>query len=100
MLFRNVRTFMKNAGGTTDDIVHMRVMVKEMKYRDSIDKEWVRMFPSDNDRPARRADIVEVPVYQRVVPSRNFRRALVCLYDHRNVVRSVPVALCRLTPEG
>jgi 2-iminobutanoate/2-iminopropanoate deaminase len=60
MLFNNVRTFMKNAGGTTDDIVHMRVMLKAMNYRDSIDKEWVKMFPSDKDRPARRADIVDV----------------------------------------
>ena len=60
MLFRNVRTFMKNAGGTTDDIVHMRVMLKAMNYRDFIDKAWVKMFPNDKDRPARRADIVEV----------------------------------------
>jgi len=60
MLFRNVRTFMKNAGGTPDDIVHIRVMLKAMNYRDSIDKEWVKMFPNEKDRPARRADIVEV----------------------------------------
>ncbi|MBI2540318.1 MAG: RidA family protein [Deltaproteobacteria bacterium] len=54
-LFRNIRTFMKNAGGTPDNIAHMTVFLKEEKLRDSINKEWVKMFPDEKDRPARHA---------------------------------------------
>lgn len=54
-LFRNIRTFMKNAGGTPDNIAHMTVFLKEEKHRDPINKEWVKMFPDEKDRPARHA---------------------------------------------
>jgi enamine deaminase RidA (YjgF/YER057c/UK114 family) len=54
-LFRNIRTFMERAGGTTDDIGHMTVYLKEEKYRDSINKEWIKMFPDEHNRPARHA---------------------------------------------
>lgn len=52
-LFRNIRTFMELAGGTPDNIIRMTVYVKEEQYRDSINKEWLKMFPDDNNRPAR-----------------------------------------------
>ena len=44
-LFRNVRTFMELAGGTPADIGHMTVYLKEERYRESINKEWLKMFP-------------------------------------------------------
>lgn len=53
VLFRNIRTFMEHAGGTPDDIIRMTVYVKEEQYRDSINKEWLKMFPDENNRPAR-----------------------------------------------
>lgn len=46
---------MENAGGAPDNIAHMTVSLKEEKYRDSINKEWVKMFPDEKDRPARHA---------------------------------------------
>jgi 2-iminobutanoate/2-iminopropanoate deaminase len=55
VLFRNIRTFMEQAGGTPDDIVQMSVFLKEEQYRESINKEWVKMFPDKDDRPARHA---------------------------------------------
>lgn len=55
VLFRNLRTFMKNAGGTPGHIAHMTVFLKEEKYRESINKEWLKMFPDEKDRPARHA---------------------------------------------
>jgi len=55
LLFRNIRTFMERAGGTTDDIGHMTVYLKEEKYRESINKEWVKMFSDEHNRPARHA---------------------------------------------
>jgi 2-iminobutanoate/2-iminopropanoate deaminase len=53
VLFRNIRTFMEHAGGTPDDIIRMTVYVKEEQYRDSINKEWLKMFPDEKNRPAR-----------------------------------------------
>ena len=52
-LFQNVRTFMELAGGTPANIGHMTVYLKEERYRESINKEWLKMFPDKNDRPAR-----------------------------------------------
>lgn len=52
-LFRNIRSFMKQAGGTPENIIRMTVYVKEEQYRDSINKEWLKMFPNEEDRPAR-----------------------------------------------
>lgn len=60
VLFRNIRTFMKNAGGTPDNIARMTVFLKEEKYRESINKEWVKMFPNEKDRPARHAVTTEL----------------------------------------
>ena len=60
VLFRNIWTFMKNAGGTPDNIAHMTVFLKEEKYRESINKKWVKMFPNEKDRPARHAVTTEL----------------------------------------
>ncbi|MFQ5918082.1 MAG: RidA family protein [Candidatus Binatia bacterium] len=60
VLFRNIRTFLEQAGGTTDDIVRMTVYLKEERHRESINKEWLKMFPNENDRPARHAIKAEV----------------------------------------
>ena len=54
-LFENIRSFMKEAGGTVDDIGHMRVLLKDDQYRDAINDEWNKMFPNPESRPARHA---------------------------------------------
>jgi 2-iminobutanoate/2-iminopropanoate deaminase len=54
-LFQNVRTFMAQAGGTTDAIIRMTVYVSDEKYRETINHEWLKMFPDAHDRPARHA---------------------------------------------
>jgi len=59
-MFRNLRTFMERAGGTPDHIVHMTVYMKDEKYRDNVNKEWVKMFPNEDDRPARHAVKIEL----------------------------------------
>ncbi len=55
VLFQNIRRFMEAAGGTTDHIIRMTVYLKEEKYRDHINQEWLKMFPDEKDRPARHA---------------------------------------------
>lgn len=54
-MFRNLRLFMEAAGGTPDNIAHMTVFLKEEKYRDPVNKAWLKMFPDEHDRPARHA---------------------------------------------
>ena len=54
-MFRYLRLFMEQAGGAPDNIGYMKVYLKEEKYRDSVNKAWVKMFPDEHDRPARHA---------------------------------------------
>lgn len=54
-MFRNLSLFMESAGGTPDHIAQMRVYLKDEKYRDHINKSWLKMFPDEHNRPARHA---------------------------------------------
>jgi enamine deaminase RidA (YjgF/YER057c/UK114 family) len=54
-MFRNLQLFMESAGGTPDNIAYMKVYLKEEKYRDAVNKSWLKMFPDEHDRPARHA---------------------------------------------
>ena len=55
VLFRNIEKFMQLAGGTPENIGHMTVFLRDEKYRDSINKAWLKMFPDEHNRPARHA---------------------------------------------
>jgi 2-iminobutanoate/2-iminopropanoate deaminase len=59
-MFRNLRLFMEKAGGTPDNIAHVKVYLKDEKYRDAVNQSWVEMFPDEHDRPARHAFKVEL----------------------------------------
>jgi enamine deaminase RidA (YjgF/YER057c/UK114 family) len=59
-MFRNLRLFLERAGGTPDNVAHMKVYLKEEKYRNSVNKAWSKMFPDEHDRPARHALKVEL----------------------------------------
>ena len=52
-LFYYLEEIMKAAGGTTDDIAHLSVYMVDRKYKDNVNKEWLKLFPNENDRPAR-----------------------------------------------
>ncbi|HXG53186.1 MAG TPA: RidA family protein [candidate division Zixibacteria bacterium] len=54
-MFRNLRLFMDAAGGTPENIGHMTVFLREERYRDAVNKAWLRMFPDEHNRPARHA---------------------------------------------
>src|ERR1041384_3544077 len=54
-MFRNLRFFLEETGATPDSIGYMTVFLKEEKYRDAVNKSWVKMFPDEHDRPARHA---------------------------------------------
>lgn len=52
-LFYYLKEIMKAAGGTTDDIAHLSVYMVDRKYKENVNTEWLKMFPNENDRPAR-----------------------------------------------
>lgn len=56
-MFSNIRAFMKAAGGTPDEIIRVTLLLKDAKYRENVDKEWLKMFPDENSRPARHAEV-------------------------------------------
>lgn len=59
-MFRNVRRFMEAAGGTPEDIGHVKVYLRDEKYRDAVNKAWLEMFPDPHNRPARHATKAEL----------------------------------------
>jgi enamine deaminase RidA (YjgF/YER057c/UK114 family) len=59
-MFRNLKLFLESTGATPDNVAHMKVYMKEEKFRDSVNKEWIKMFPDEHARPARHALKVEL----------------------------------------
>ncbi len=54
-MFANLQQFMQAAGGTMEDIVHIKLFLKDFADRDAVDRTWVQAFPDDDDRPSRHA---------------------------------------------
>lgn len=54
-VFVHVRTLMRAAGGTTDDIVKMTFWLVDLRDRTALNREWLAMFPDPGSRPARQA---------------------------------------------
>lgn len=52
--FDNTRVFMGKAGASLDDVVHMWVFMSDFKYQPDMVDIWVKTWPRDGDRPARK----------------------------------------------
>jgi 2-iminobutanoate/2-iminopropanoate deaminase len=53
-MFNHIRSAVEAAGGTVADIIKINVWMKEpVTQRDALNKEWVKMFPDKDSRPAR-----------------------------------------------
>jgi len=63
VLFGNVRAFMEKAGGAPDNILHVMIYTKELRYNEVLDKQWVAMFPDANNRPARETTVKTEGMY-------------------------------------
>jgi 2-iminobutanoate/2-iminopropanoate deaminase len=61
LMFQHVRTLVESAGGSTDNIAHMTVFLKDNAYREHINREWLKMFPDEHDRPARHTLLWDLP---------------------------------------
>jgi len=52
--FENVKLLMEQAGGTVDDVNHLWVYMKNFDHQPAMVDEWVRVYPNDGERPARK----------------------------------------------
>jgi len=55
--FLNMRALLEKAGGTLDDVAHVRVLVRLEEYRGAVNAEWVKAFPDPKSRPARHTEV-------------------------------------------
>ncbi len=53
LVFRHVRTLLAEAGTGPESVARMSVYVQDDAYREDVNREWLKMFPDENDRPAR-----------------------------------------------
>lgn len=51
--FEHMRSLLKVAGATLDDVVRMTVYLKDPAAREHVNAEWLKCFPDPHDRPAR-----------------------------------------------
>ena len=52
--FENVRLLMEQAGGTIDYVNHLWVFMKNFDHQPAMVDEWVRVYPHEGNRPARK----------------------------------------------
>jgi 2-iminobutanoate/2-iminopropanoate deaminase len=53
LMFQHVRAIMEQAGGTIDDILKLTVWMMDRSQREPLNREWLKVFPDRNNRPAR-----------------------------------------------
>ena len=58
--FVNMKNIIEAAGGSTDNIGKVTVYLSDIKHRELVNNEWKKMFPRENDRPARH--VVDMPL--------------------------------------
>ena len=64
--FDNGALFMKEAGGSEDDINHYWVFMKDFQWQPAMVEEWVRRWPTFGDRPARKTLPYELPANSEI----------------------------------
>ena len=53
--FAHMKALVENAGGTVEDIGSVKVYMKDRSQREAVNRPWLKMFPDENNRPARHA---------------------------------------------
>ncbi len=61
LAFENLRRVLEAAGGTTDDIAKLTVFLSDLSHRQWVNREWLKMFPNEHDRPVRHAIKSDLP---------------------------------------
>ena len=55
LAFANMKALVENAGGAVEDIGSIKVWMKDRGQREAVNRPWLKMFPDENNRPARHA---------------------------------------------
>jgi 2-iminobutanoate/2-iminopropanoate deaminase len=61
LMFQHVRTLLEVAGASLDDVAHVTVFLKDDAYREHLNREWLKAFPDERDRPARHTLLWNLP---------------------------------------
>lgn len=59
--FENLRSLLKAAGATPENVIYVTVYMKDRAQRDAVNKPWLKMFPDEHSRPARHAIQTDLP---------------------------------------
>ncbi|MSP96248.1 MAG: RidA family protein [Betaproteobacteria bacterium] len=55
LMFAHVKRIVQAAGGSTANVIKMTVWMRDRAQRESVNREWLKMFPDPQSRPARHA---------------------------------------------
>lgn len=64
--FRNLRMLLSGAGITSDDIAKITVFLSKAGDRTALNREWLEMFPDEQDRPVRHVIGVDLAGKSRI----------------------------------
>ena len=53
LMFDNLKAVIEAAGGSAETILKVTLFVKDTACREAINESWVKLFPSEDSRPAR-----------------------------------------------
>ena len=55
LMFAHMKRIVEAGGGSLEDVVKMTVWMRDRSNRGPLNKEWLRLFPDPQSRPARHA---------------------------------------------
>lgn len=55
LMFAHVKRIVEAAGGSTANVIKMTVWMRDRSQREPLNREWLKMFPDPESRPARHA---------------------------------------------
>ena len=61
LVFEYIEKIIFEAGGSVQDIIKMDLYFRDKSDRSLVNPEWERMFPNPKERPARHAQIGDLP---------------------------------------
>ncbi len=61
LVFEHIKKIVIEAGGSIQDIIKMDLYFRDKSDRSIVNPEWIKMFPDPNKRPARHAQIADLP---------------------------------------
>jgi len=59
--FQRMKNIVEAAGGGLNGIGKITVYLKDFKHREFVNKSWLKMFPDENNRPARHVLPLDLP---------------------------------------